>query len=187
MKNIGIDIDGVLSDGIDGTIRTLSSVYGIHGVKPSDIDTWDALTAKYGFTKEDEIGFYNSVEFFNNQSMIPLADVATKLIEKYYTIFLITSRMFTPIERYNATRDWLYANNITYHFLISNHNKKGASLEHGIKIFVEDYLKNALSLSEYCDRVYLFDKPYNQTKNGLPLNIIRVGGWEDVLRLESIK
>jgi hypothetical protein len=48
--------------------------------------------------------------------------------------------------------------------------------------FVEDNLMNAKKLSQSCKFVFLIDHPYNQINPGehLPINIIRVDGWDEI-------
>ena len=51
-----------------------------------------------------------------------------------------------------------------------------------IRFFVEDDLEKAIKLSYICDFIFLYDQPYNQTKDKISANIIRVKSWNDIYK-----
>lgn len=61
------------------------------------------------------------------------------------------------------------------------HNRFYACRTHSIRYFVEDDLVKAKKLAYICDVVFLIDQPYNRCGD-LPKNIVRVSGWEEILR-----
>lgn len=92
---------------------------------------------------------------------------------------------------------WLRKNGFTYQKLYLD---KGSDADHleiarkrEMRYFVEDDLKNAVRLSYVCDVVFLVSQPYNQPneslglaenhrRTGLPANVVRVTGWDDIYR-----
>lgn len=98
----------------------------------------------------------------------------------------------THVER--ITIAWLEKNNFIYDHLMVEfgsedvadpsvhvYNRFYAARTQQIRFFVEDDLVKAEKLSFICDTVFLIDHPYNQSDT-LPSNIIRVHGWNELLK-----
>jgi len=98
-----------------------------------------------------------------------------------------------PIDR--VTRLWLAKHELKYDRLIiekgnedvpdprgHTRNRFFKSREYKIKYFVEDDLEKAIKLAYICDIVFLLDQPYNQPRNEVPSNIIRVKSWDEIYK-----
>lgn len=65
--------------------------------------------------------------------------------------------------------------------LILNNNRFQRVSIKGFKYFIEDTPENAIRLSSFCDYVFMFNEPYNQSDRYIfPKNVIRVNSWNDI-------
>nr|MBP9728145.1 hypothetical protein [Candidatus Moranbacteria bacterium] len=53
--------------------------------------------------------------------------------------------------------------------------------ELGIEIFIDDSIANVLDVATVCERVFLFDRPWNQENVALPTNVTRAYSWKEIV------
>jgi len=110
---------------------------------------------------------------------VSLIQGAVKTIQdwhKKHQIYLVTSR-FNLFNR--QTKNWLKRHEIPYHEL---HHAKETTKHAKVpncQIFIEDNLEECEILADHCEKVLLFNQPWNQH----PIkkkNIIRVKDWSEI-------
>lgn len=97
------------------------------------------------------------------------------LLHAKHRIALITSRM--PVFN-RQTKLWLSRHDVPYHELHHAKEKHKYKKAGGCRYFIEDNLEEAEVLADHCEKIFLFDYPWNRrtTRD----NIIRVNGWRDI-------
>jgi len=96
---------------------------------------------------------------------------------KGHEIWLITAR---PITTRTSIIAWLDHYRIEYGYLIFNQWHKRQAVNHRFDVFIEDYLEEAVALSEAGIFTMLLDQPWNQAQ-ALPEKCQRVDGWEAIV------
>ena len=93
-----------------------------------------------------------------------------------HKISLITSRRLVFNRQ---TRQWLNKHNIPYHEL--HHAREGTKFlkAKNCQVFIEDSFEECEILAQHCERVFLFDHPWNR-KPLKQKNIIRVNSWPEL-------
>lgn len=187
--NIGIDIDGVLTD-MENYIVTVGKNYAIqNNLKFDEKMGKDTIC---GFlTREDSKKFWNIhwEDYAENISARKSAsEVIQKLKKEGNHIIIITARTCdSPIIKSGIKRQknmerliikWLSKNNIVYDKIIfSNLNKLNDCIENRIDIMIEDSVINIEQLKDHC-KIICFNTTYNRFyKNA---KISRVYDWNDV-------
>ena len=187
--NIGIDIDGVLTE-MEQYILTVGQDFAIsHQLQ---FDPSFSKQSVQGFSnKNDSCSFWDQYwfDYASFVSVKPFAsDVIRKLHEEGHRIFLITARTYdSQILKYGISRQqkmeqaiiaWLDKNDIFYDKLIfSNLNKLASCLENKIDIMIDDTVTNIEQLQGYMDLI-LFSSKYNAWyKNDA---VKRVYSWPEV-------
>jgi len=169
---IGIDIDNViantfheLSDRFNDFMgRQMEPLEVIETMRNNKLKMW-----AYWFTAWKE-GMLSSVSAIDGS-----ADTIREWYP-YHEIKLVTSRM--PIFR-NQTIHWLKKHSIPYHELHHAKEKTKHTKAQDLELFIEDNFEESEILADYCDRVFLFDHPWNRRPSSKK-NIIRVKNWEEI-------
>ncbi len=190
--NIGIDIDGVLTD-LEGYIKTVGKKYMIENNLGFD-DTMNTNTI-YGFlSKEDSYQFWDT-HWEKYATTIKPRKNASKVIEKLKNngnkIIIITARTYDSqiikngVKRQKNMEEliikWLDKNSIKYDKIVfSNLNKLKACLDNKIDIMLEDSVSNIEQLKDYV-KILCFDAKYNQSYTNS--QIFRVYNWDDVYNI----
>ena len=189
--NIGIDIDGVLTD-----LERMALDYGTkmcveEGI-PIDIDLNKYYeNERFQFTEEQEERFWNKylVEYVAESSPRKFApEIINKLQEEGNKIYLITARDESgmPPEHYGKmqelTKQWLQKHNIEYEKLIfaSNEEKIHKCVENNVDVMIEDCPGNIKDISKKI-KVIKFDCQYNKQTNGE--NIITAYSWYHIYKI----
>lgn len=189
--NIGIDIDGVLTD-----LERMALDYGTkmcveEGI-PIDIDLNKYYeNERFKFTEEQEERFWNKylVEYVAESSPRKFApEIINKLQEEGNKIYLITARDESgmPPEHYGKmqelTKQWLQKHNIEYEKLIfaSNEEKIHKCVENNVDVMIEDCPGNIKDISKKI-KVIKFDCQYNKQTNGE--NIITAYSWYHIYKI----
>lgn len=196
--NIGIDIDGVLTD-----LERMAIDYGtkmcVEENIPIELNVdkyWEM--DKYHWTNEQE-------DMFWNKNLVPYIieslprrfapQILEKLQKEGNKIFIITARNENgmPLE-YNGkmqelTKKWLEKQGITYEKLIfaNDENKLNKCIENNIEVMVEDSPINIKNISQKIT-VIKFDCQYNKEVNGE--NIITAYSWYhiyDIIQKHNFK
>ncbi len=190
--NIGIDIDGVLTN-LEEYIKIYGSKYAVENNLGFDLEM--GKDSVYGFkSKEDSNNFWekNWFDYAYNVPVRPFAaEIIKKLKEKGNNIIIITARTYDkPIVKYGienqkrmekAIIKWLKNNNIEYDKIIfSGLSKIESCLENHIDIMIEDSTYNIEQLKKIT-KVMCFDAKYNSLYKDN--NITRIYNWNDIYKI----
>ena len=186
--NIGIDIDGVLTD-LERSMIDYGTKYNIeHGIK-IDLHPEEYYEKnKFGWTLEQEEKFWNQyLEKYIKESTVRgyAKEIIDKLIHEGHSIFIITARneYGLPQQSYGKmqemTKQWLEKNNIKYKELIfaDDDEKLNQCIANNIDIMIEDSPKNILNISQKIP-VIKFDSQYNKNIKGD--NIVNAYSWYQI-------
>jgi uncharacterized HAD superfamily protein len=173
-KNLGVDIDNVISLTDPAIRKTVRDVFGVD-LTQDQIVYYDYSRCGISLEQREK-----ALEIFRDVTCseletVPGAVEALRLLEDEYRIVLVTSRHPDIVEK---TRDWLRLKDIPHDELIFNDSKHLTG--HDFDYFIEDNAEMALSLAESGTLTLLFDYPWNRSIAEHP-NIVRVQGWEEIL------
>lgn len=167
-RNIGVDVDGVLSDFITAARTLLKEMYG----KPDDAlvqTTW--AFESLGITAEEEKEMWKRIDSIPNWWMGHYAMLDTNLIVKLaakHRVVFITNRKDgagLPIEI--QTSHWLVnLLDLAYPMVIISGNKGPVAAGLDLDYFIDDRPKNVneVKLASPLTDVFLLDGTYNQTE-----------------------
>ncbi len=189
--NIGIDIDGVLTDLERATID-FGTKMCIEQNWPITMDLskyWEVEA--FGWTSEQADKFWNKylVEYVTQSPARRFAkEIISKLREEGNNIYIITARDESgmPPEYYGKmqelTRGWLEKYEIEYDKLIfaKDSEKLEKCLENNVDIMIEDSPRNIRNISSKV-KVIKFDCQYN--KDVIGSNIINAYSWYHIYRI----
>lgn len=183
--NIGIDIDGVLTNE-DDYLLEYATKFGYENNILDVLDYNNYELKKFNWNKEEKKKYYKSKYYDNyitkERPRIFASEVINKLKEKN-NIYIITARYKiknrTGEEIINKTINWLEKNNIIYDRIIFSSNKIKQIKGYKLDLIIEDNPNTVLNYSKYT-KVLLFDTRYNKHIKGK--NIKRVYSWYDILR-----
>ena len=188
--NIGIDIDGVLTDIEQWQIDTASKFY--YEKHNMTIKNPKGYYSNQLFEMENEYDdeFWSTYfkDYSNNVEVRRYAsEVIKKLKEDGNTIYIITARcgysyggkaILTNEESNETVRKWLKKNDIYYDKLIfSPEDKLEICMQNNIDLMIEDKPENINRISTKIP-VICFNAGYNEKCNGM--NIIRCYSWYDI-------
>lgn len=188
-KKIGIDLDDVLLAIIAGLFPWHNRLYGTNN-KEEDVRPFE-LSSSWGCTKEEVISrvldFYQTTEHAECLP-IPGAVEATKVLSQNNELIIVTSK---PADLEDMTHAWVekhFPNTFqgiyfTSSFVTPKHQRvKKSELwqELGIDLFIDDSIDNVLDVATTCERVFLFDRPWNQENVTLPSNVTRAYSWNEI-------
>lgn len=171
--NIGIDIDGVLTDFerqvLDYGIKTC-----VEEKWPINVDVNRYLEVDAFNWNDEQAQKFWSKYMIKYLTESPVRTFAPEVIERLQKegnkIILITARHEEemPKEHYGKmiplTKQWLSANNIKYDEIIFQVEKLQPCIEHNIDVMIEDSPKNIQNLSSQI-KVIKFDCQYNKDVN----------------------
>ncbi|MCI8671331.1 MAG: hypothetical protein HFI36_04780 [Bacilli bacterium] len=192
--NIGIDIDGVLTD-LENYIKTVGKKYMIENNLGFD-DTMNTNSICGFLSKEDSHQFWDT-HWEKYATSIKVRENASNIIEKLKNdgnkIIIITARTYdSQIVKRGIKRQknmekliikWLDKNNIMYDKIVfSNLNKLKACLNNKIDIMIEDSISNIEQLKNHM-KLLCFDAKYNHSYTNN--QIYRVYKWDDVYNIIS--
>ena len=192
--NIGIDIDGVLTNLEEETIN--------YGTKMCIENNWEininpekySEAERFNWTQEQEEQFWNTylVKYIKESSSRLFADQAIKkLREEGNQIYIITARndygMPEDVEEsmQQMTQKWLEKNNIQYDKLIFTDDSKKLEecIKNNVKIMIEDNPKNIMNISKKVT-VIKYNCRYNEKIK--EKNIINAYSWYHIYDIISI-
>lgn len=189
--NIGIDIDGVLTD--------LERLYLDYGCKMCveekipiniKIGKYDE-TETFNWTEEQSEKFWNKylVQYATKSTARTFSsEVIEKLQQEGNKIYIITARNESglPDDYYGKmqqlTKQWLENQNIKYEKLIfaKDEEKVEKCLENNVSVMIEDSPNNIKNISKQI-KVIKFDTQYNKNTNGE--NIITAYSWYHIYKI----
>lgn len=187
--NIGIDVDGVLTD-----MQTYCCMKGeeLLGRPPVDRAA-KKVENMFKITKFEKLR-YGGTLFFNYCKKCPprekAAEIFTKLKEKGHNLHIITARRF--ITRKNpmgvhcrrVLKNWFEKHGFTFDGMhlcswkdIQLEKYQGC-LKSNVKIMIEDNVDTAKYLAQRGIKVLLFDTLYNREL--VAENVVRVTSWQEI-------
>ena len=192
--NIGIDVDGVLTDMTDYQLRLgapyFKKKYGYEVLNPDAYDVRDM----FGCTDEERKKFgWRTIWTYilRYPAREGASEVIRKLKSEGHRIYIITGRVFVTQRGFigwlsrSILTNWLKRHKIPYDgiFYCDEHHSARDKLagceKHRVDVMVEDKAENVRALSKVM-RVICFDCGYNQECEGG--NIVRVRDWGEVER-----
>jgi len=187
--NIGIDIDGVLTDFerqvLDYGIKTC-----VEEKWPINVDVNSYLEVDAFNWNDEQAQKFWSKYMIKYLTESPVRTFASEVIERLKNegnkIVLITARHDDemPKEHYGKmqplTKKWLNANNIKYDEIIFEQEKVQPCIDNNIDIMIEDSPKNIQELSNKI-KVIKFDCQYNKDINNE--NITTAYSWYHIYNI----
>lgn len=158
---IGVDLDGVLADQIDGILPRIHETFGLT-LRREDITHWRLPIDDSDIAQEIERALQNREYVLR----MPLHEGARSMLRKLYRdnrLLLITAR--TP-EGKKWTQQWLYNHRLPYdEFLNSKEERKSV---HRTDILIDDYFGNIIEYLQNTEGVaILIDQPWNRERDDL--------------------
>ena len=189
--NIGIDIDGVLTD-LESFMRNYGTKFCVeenHPIQISELNYNEKETFKW--TAEQAEKFWNKylVQYVVEGKPRECAqEVLKQLQENGNKIYLITARneYGLPPEYYGKmqelTKKWLKENNIKYNKLVfaEDSEKLSQCIENKIDIMIEDSPQNILNISKQV-LVIKYQNQYNEKIKGK--NILTAYSWYHIYEI----
>ena len=192
-KIIGIDLDEVLSETVDGVLKFHNyQINGIPAHKEDISDYYIFNIEKYNLNKEDAIKYFRVFldEWQRSEDIFPVKwakEWLERLRQQWWKIIIVTARRIEikefTVHRLNEHFLWLWDEILfANHFSENEISKSELCKQHGIHDMVEDNLDYAIDLANAGIKTYLLDKPWNQkyVKNVYP-NINKVFWREEII------
>lgn len=183
---VGVDIDGVLAEQVDHTLKWLKNKKGINLKvnQKEDINKWDEEIAP-GLTFDKAIEeLFKEDEFFVQE--MPVIIGSAKNMEEIYRKYHIVIASSRPPESERATKEWLSKHfKDKYHEYVNTHQIGKHNL--GLHVLIDDNIEN---IKKFCEHggefAIIFDQPWNRQidaeiqqliKDG---KVIRCKSWDDI-------
>ena len=191
-KTIGIDLDEVLSETIDGALKFHNHQINWIPASRNDISTYYLRDIdKFWMTKEEWIKYFRSFldEAQRSDDISPVKwakEWLEKLKQEWWKIIIVTARKSEikdlTIHRLKQHFLWLWDGILfANHFSKDEVSKSQLCKQQGIYIMIEDNLEYAIDLATAGIQTYLLDKPWNKKyEKELYPNIIKVS-WREEL------
>lgn len=194
--NIGIDIDGVLTNIQDYVFEYGAKYTYEHGQELENLRKNEYETSKiFNWQADEDTNFWKKIfiEYAENERpRLFASEVINKLKEKH-KIYFITARSDMDrdskersiIEIEKITKKWLEENNIPYdRIFFPGVDKRQVIIDNKIDVMIEDSAENIELIGDLTE-VIVFDAIYNKEIK----NKIRVNSWYEILyyieRLEN--
>ncbi len=190
--NIGVDVDGVLSD-LGRFLRDSGTKYFSEQFDMDPVDP-DAKSIEEMFlcTDKQRRKFWwacGSKYLFRQPCTDGCAEVISRFLSEGHRVFIITGRALTvgrgPISLFfrGVLRRWLKKNGIGYDRIVfcrheyAAEDKRRACERLGIDVMIDDNAANLIASKDVA-RAILFTAPWNTSLN--EEGITRVSSWSDV-------
>ena len=186
--NIGIDIDGVLTDIESFELEKGKDFFGMEAYNPAGYEIEDKFSVPLAwaniFWKGHILEYAEKFPARKNSALI-----TNKLHEEGYKIFLITARCYSKhfdgVMNSDAmpkiVKKWLEDNNIYYDkIFFTGENKVEVVKKCKLSYMVEDSPKNIRELSEITP-IIVFDAECNKNIEGN--NIIHAKSWKEIYKI----
>lgn len=188
---IGLDIDDTITDTLSVmmayaekfTIQDLGREIEIKEITSDMLDPF-YVQRMHNWNHEEELNFFK--KYFKDmiEQTIPFffaKEIISKLRAEGHKIILITARWDEVTEEglldvTDVTKKWLERNGIEYDKLIVNAGTKGEVAEaEKVDVFVDDSLKNCISVASKGIKTFIMDNRCNTNSNAE--GITRVFSW----------
>lgn len=188
--NLGLDMDDILAEFVDGFLQFHNDLYGTT-VRKKEMFTYH-FEDVVGITKdqiEERLLQFYTTDYFQNIKPVSGAEKGIDELAQSHELAVITARPY--IIRLETER-WLnqyfsncfasidLTNQFQYRDQGNKRKKSEVGKERGIQMMVEDNPKHADDCASQGIPVLLLDYPWNQTVE-LPENIKRVHSWREIV------
>ncbi|MEK6872650.1 MAG: hypothetical protein AABW90_01395 [Nanoarchaeota archaeon] len=193
--NIGIDLDECLSEYVFGFLNYYNDTYNtnFHFNDVKDFGFWKLI----GGTREEAINIVSSfykTSYFKELPVVFGSRNTVEELKKFSELFVVTSR---PNDIINKTNQWIdqHFHNKFSKIIFTNELSRSGERKRKLEIcknlrldfLVEDNIEYALDCARTKTKVFLLDKPWNQSERKLN-EISRVYNWNEILEwIEEIK
>jgi len=171
---IGIDIDDTITETYDATIKTICKMYNLsyHELIKEKLN-YDILSRRYSEAFKLEI--YEK-EILKLKLKKDVKKVINKLSKKHEIIIITARNKFECRFPYNLSYEYLTTNNIYFDELFVEVSDKGkCCYENKIDLFIDDSIRNCLSVNEYGIDTIIYDNVFNKD-----CNLRRYDNWLDI-------
>jgi len=171
---IGIDIDDTITDTYDATIKTICRIYNVdYNELTNKKWNYDILVNKYPKVFEPNVF---KKEITKEKLKENVKQIINKLSKEHEIIF-ITARNKKECEiPYNLSYNYLTKKGIKFNDLFVEVFDKGTfCYENKIDLFIDDSIRNCLSVSEYGIGTIIFDNLFNKN-----CDFKRYNNWLDI-------
>lgn len=185
---IGVDLDEVLSHSMPELIAFHNNTYGTK-LKTEDFTSYHFDKVWGGTLAEaiDKVEIFHKTQYFKNIKPMEGAKEVLEKIKKNNELFVITARRDNIRKE---TEEWInkyfpnifskiYFTDEFSHASTKSTTKKIICDNLDIDIFIEDNINYAFECAGPNRKVFLIDRPWNQTVT-LPQNIMRVHSWKEI-------
>ena len=185
---IGVDVDDVLAESLPGYLDAFRRYFG-HEVKVEDA-MWEISRRYPDIPARAWSGFYAELEatdFLATRPVYPEAVAGVRtLAGRGHRLVVVTGRLTMHRDH---TRRLLQGAGIAELFEDLVHRDGEAAVDYKprivrekrLQLLIEDELHVALAAAKVPVPVFLLNRPWNQ--GDLPQNVMRVGGWDQLLPL----
>lgn len=157
VKSIGVDIDGVLANQIDGVLERVFQKYGIR-MSYESIKQWDQPIDSVSDIKTEILSAMKDSDYVLDMPVHKGARQLLQFLDKRSKIDIITCR---SLESQANTELWLQLNGLPYDEIRHVNERKKSLAE--IDILVDDYLGNIDDFLANTKRVaFLIEQPWNR-------------------------
>lgn len=157
-KVVGIDVDGVLANQIEGIIPRVRERTGIE-LGYEDVTEWKLPLGHTDIAKEILAAMDDDAYILDMPTHPGAREVMEELFERH-KVYVLTAR---PNGTEDATRQWLLNNKIPFDRLVSVKEEKKSL--YGTDILVDDYLGNVVEFLENTNGwTVLVDQPWNRNR-----------------------
>lgn len=189
-KNLGVDVDGVLTNMQDFIFEFGAKYAYEEGFDLANLnkDAYDSAIT-FNWCRETDTNFWHDVleKYSKEERPRQLAsEVLYKIKELGWKIHIITARKSMKEEDIKTRKiekileEWLDKHDISYDVLVfTGNNKVDALKEHQIDIMIEDSPGNIEQLRSICP-IIVFDAMYN--KECIGEDLVRVNSWYEILQ-----
>ena len=183
---IGIDVDGVLAEQVDHTLKRLQKEGMARNLTKESVDDWYFAFEGTDISKEIEKALRDPA-FVREMPVVQGSTEIMKELYKKYHLVIATSR---PKITEEETKEWI-GKNYEFHEFVNTREIGKDKL--GLDVLLDDNLDNAESFASSGGYVLLFSQPWNRKQTGKieefirTEKIVRIEDWNEVLEsLEKI-
>ena len=187
--NIGIDIDGVLTDFERYAIDYATKI-SVEKNWPINIDVSEYMEVNaFDWNDQQAEIFWDNyfIKYLtDNPARTFASEIIKKLIKEGHKIYLITARDDDGLSKeyygqmQSLTKEWLEKQNIKYHKIIFKKEKLKPCIENNIDVMIEDSPENIDKLSKQI-KVIKFDCQYNKDVNNE--NVVTAYSWYHIYQI----
>ena len=183
---IGIDIDDVMTHSLPEFLDAFNRRFGLK--VPVTEARWEIFRRHPEIPPDAIAAFFEELyraDFLGSRPLLPGAREGIEELHRVgHRLFIITGR---PRRDRAITERWMEERGLSRFFeaiedrdgLDAPLHKRWAATRLKLDVLLEDEYEVAVAAAAVCDRVLLYDQPWNQ--GPLPARILRIHSWSHVL------